>query len=304
MRCPFLLLFSPLVVVCACSSATPATADPAPCTAPGTETRPTEPPPKNDPPAAPTACDTNTVPLEITFAKGIVDGQLVPAKSGGTDGWLAIDTGSAHTFLYGTAPKEKPVTIGCETFSVDSYDFSDDPYDGKPILGVLGADFFTTRSVDFDYPGRKIVRHKQGVPPNTAPDTAGYAIVPYENLGGHIGLRATVDGQQHLLMVDTGSPHVLLVPFEGRPTDEKTQLSDASGALVDAYFGASVVTFDNETRTVPAYRVPKWPYFEGYQKELHAELHGLFGRSSIGYRRIVIDVEAKELRLGPIQKTP
>lgn len=241
------------------------------------------------------------MPLELTFDEGVIQRQLVPAKSQTAEGWLSIDTGSSLTFLYGkTSTTKEPVTIGCESLPVITRDFEDDDYMGKPVIGVLGADFFTTRSADFDYPGRKIVRRKQGVPT----DTAGYKTVSYENAGGHIGVRATVDGTQHLLMYDTGSPHVLLVPFPGRPTDEKTQVQDATGTLIDAFIGDSDVTFQNETRKVPAYRIPKWPYFESYQKDLHPELDGLFGRSSIGYRRVVFDIEAKLLRLGPIQKTP
>jgi hypothetical protein len=249
----------------------------------------------------PATCDRNEVRLELSFhLDGLPDSQLVPVRTRKGEGWLAIDTGSARTFVYGpTSLTTQPITVGCEQLDVISRDFEAEDFGGKPILGVLGADFFLEHDSDFDYPGRKIVRHRAG---SRVGGVEGYASVPLTQAGGHLAMHAQVDGTSRLLMFDTGSPHLLLVPVDGRPGDKPTQVQDASGAVVDAWEGDSDVVFAAESRRVPTLRIPKWPYFEGYQKDLHPELAGLLGLSTMGFRRIVFDKAANVVRLGPITK--
>lgn len=117
-------------------------------------------------------------------------------------------------------------------------------------------------------------------------------------------MRAEVDGVPRVLMVDTGSQHALLVPVEGRPGDRRTTLRDVTGADVNGYVGDSNVTLGGEAKRVPAWRIPSWPYFEGYQREIHPELSGLFGLSALGFRRIVFDAKAGVMKLGPMQPLP
>ncbi len=252
--------------------------------------------------ASPGACDVNEVSLTLTFDEdSLVDSQLVPVTTARGDGWLSIDTGSAGTFVYGPdSTTKQPITIGCETLRVISRDFEAEMYDGKPILGVLGSDFFVSPAIvaDFDYPKHRIARHAKGAPAGVD----SYVDVPYLDAGGHIAVRAEVDGLMRVLLWDTGSGHTLLVPELGRDTDTKVPIGDVSGAVIDAWIGPSEIVFGGETKQLPTYRVPKWPYFESYQKTLLPDLAGLFGRSSMGFRRIVIDGKARRLRLGPIEE--
>ncbi len=303
LRQSFLLLFFS-VALGACSVST---SDPAP-----TGTLPPAPPakgpdaPADTPPATtPPSCATNVVPFVLEYGTDVVDTQLVPVKTASEDGWLSLDTGSEQTFVYGKddASRKYEITIGCESFKVIRRDFQRDTYEGKPILGVLGADFLVKVRSELDYPGKKIVRH---IDASSQPrDIDGYSQAEMMlDAAGHIAVRAEVDGTKRLLMVDTGSPHVLLVPVEGRPTDKKTAVQDATGASVPAFIGDSDVKLGSETKRVPAYRIPAWPYFESYQKELHPELAGLFGLSALGFRRVIIDAKAGTLTLGPIVPLP
>lgn len=244
------------------------------------------------------SCATNVVPLTVTYSGGRISDQVVPVRAGEEEGWLAIDTGSALTFLYGPDSLVKtPIVVGCETIEVITRDFPRERFQGKPIVGVMGADFFTSKTTDFDYPGGRIVRHTKDAPAGTE----GYLEVPWIDAAGHIAVRAEVDGTSHVLMVDTGSPHVLLVGVAGRPTDEQTGIQDAGGNIVDAWIGDSEVVLGGEKKVAPVLRVPDWPYFESYATSLHPEMAGLFGTSAIGFRRIVVDPAAHVLRLGPVQ---
>ncbi|AKU99643.1 hypothetical protein AKJ09_06307 [Labilithrix luteola] len=254
----------------------------------------------NDP--ATDGCATNSVPMLVKFSAGYASDQFVPVTVDGTQGYFTIDTGSSSTFVYGpddhTARYE--VAIGCETVNVIRRDFAPSVAFGKPVLGVLGADFLRAVTTDFDYPGGKIVRH-HGVPPT---GTEGYLTVPIVDASGHIAVEAKVDGASKLLMVDTGSPHVVLAWTEGRPDDQAVNVEDINGTLIPAYLGDSDVSLESETKRIPVYRIPSWPYFQSFAKKLHPDLAGLYGRSSLGYRRIIIDNSASVLEFGPIQPIP
>jgi hypothetical protein len=233
----------------------------------------------------------------VTFEEGAIDGQLVSARAGDEDGWLAIDTGSSLTFLYGAdSLRKKAITIGCETLEVITRDFPRERHEGKPILGVMGADFFVAKTTDLDYPGKRIVRHARGAPAGTET----YAVVPWEDASGHVAVRVAIDGQAHLLMYDTGATHALLVGAGGRPGDEETAIGDAGGNVVPAWIGESEVALGAEVRRESVLRVPRWHYFESFAKDLHPEMAGLYGRHAMGHRRVVFDPAAHLLRLGPI----
>lgn len=293
-----LFFFSLLLSACGSSSTEPGGPTPAPTQEPGGT------PPVTPPVETPPACTTNVVPFIVEYGREVVDTQLVPVKTATEEGWLALDTGSGLTFVYGKddAKRNYDVTIGCESFKVIRRDFEREEYEGKPILGVLGADFLRTALSELDYPGKKIVRHLDASSKPQAID--GYTEAAILDANGHIGVRAEVDGTSRVLMVDTGSPHVLLVPVEGRPTDRKTAVQDVTGESIPAFIGDSDVKLGTETKRVPAYRIPAWPYFEGYQKELHPELAGLFGLSALGFRRVVIDAKGGVMKLGPILPLP
>lgn len=228
--------------------------------------------------------------------------QFVPVRVNGQNGYLTVDTGAGESFLYGPDDfrATHPVMLGCETVMVMQRDFAASTIDGVPVLGVLGADYFMTALTEIDYPRRRVIRRRDG----SIPGEPGEIRVPLVLAKGHMAVRAEIDGEDRLLMVDTGSPHVVLAWTAGRPGDEKVAVQDMSGARVDAFLGDSRVELERETREVPVYRIPDWPYFESYAKSLHPDLAGLYGRSTLGNRRVIIDARAGELRLGPLEALP
>jgi predicted aspartyl protease len=255
------------------------------------------------------------VSLIVAVTNGDVGSQFVPVRVDGNDALLTVDTGSSTTFLYGPEDHARAyeVDIGCETLRVMRRDFAARSYDGRPVVGVLGADFFLTALTELDYPTGSIVRHhdERDHAPNGG-ITGGNATdvhVPIVDAAGHIAVRAVVDGSEHLLMMDTGAPHVVLAWTPGRPDDTKIVVEDVNGTTIDAYVGNSQVAIEavggpSEERTLPVFRIPSWPYFESYAKTLHPDMAGLYGRSAIGFRHVVVDEAAGVLVLGPLQTPP
>jgi hypothetical protein len=260
--------------------------------------RPTE---LASPPEAP-ATEPDVVELVLTFDDGAPDSQLVPARTATAEGYLALDTGSASTFLYDPDEREGQVTIGARTtLTVSGRDLPPETFAGKPILGVLGADFLLAGPSELDYPGRRIVRHR-GRRPCEHDD--GCVVTPFLDAEGHIAVRVEIDGAPKLLMLDTGSRHTLLVGESGRGGDERAQSAGIDGLPFDVFVGTSELTLAGERREVPVLRASAFPYFESFARELHPDLAGLLGLTSIGFRRIVIDPEAHVLRLGPLERVP
>lgn len=247
-------------------------------------------------------CERSELTLHYEVDSGFMGRQFVPARVNGRSGYLTVDTGAGESFLYGPDDfrANHPVMLGCETVMVMQRNFASSTVFGAPVLGVLGADYFMAAPTEIDYPRRRVVRHREG----GVPSEPGEFGVPLVSAKGHMAVRADVDGQERLLMVDTGSPHVVLAWTAGRPGDEKVAVQDMSGARVDAFLGDSQVELERESRDVPVYRIPDWPYFESYAKSLHPDLAGLYGRSTLGNRRVVIDARAGELRLGPLAPLP
>lgn len=272
------------------------------CSSPDVAAPATAPPPEPVAALPADACSTNEVPLALTYYDHVADKQLAPVTAGGVDGWLTLDTGSSLTFLYGptNVTDRKPITIGCETFDVIQRDFAGGSFRGKPILGVLGADFLITKTAELDYPGKRIVRYAKDAPP----DAEGYLVIPWEDASGHIGVRAEIDGTRHMLLFDTGAGHAMLGWTDGRPGDQEIAVVDVNGDQIRAFLGESTIAIAGETKRAPVLRIPHWPYYESYAKTLHPEMEGLFGRTALGFRRVIFDPKAHVMRAGPIVPTP
>ncbi|MGE0784726.1 MAG: hypothetical protein AB7S26_03485 [Sandaracinaceae bacterium] len=247
-------------------------------------------------------CEVNEVSLTLTIsAGGFADDQLVPITYRGEEGYLAIDTGSPLTFVFGDpdgptyVDDAGEVEIGCERFGVPAVTLEAigrEPFRDRYVLGILGLDFFASAPSELDYPGRRVVRHLDG-----RPDFEDATIVDVAWNGDRIVVEATFDGEPLRLMYDAGSPHTLWVGQMARPGDEEVELNTVDGGSLLAYEGTAVLAFAGETRTVPVWRTERFEYLEEELMELGAV--GLFGVSSLGFRRLVFDLEHDRLGLGP-----
>lgn len=227
---------------------------------------------------------------------------IVPVRFEGREGALAIDTGSALTFLYtgkGSAkytPRAGTVTIGSQTFDLPGRNFEAGDETGAHIVGVLGAEFLLDATTEFDPVALTITRFEAGA----APDTRGWAAVSLEDVGGHIILTLTIDGRLRRLMWDTGSPHVLLIGEGARPGDAESLAEDAEGTRFPIYAGPSELRIPGHpARTITALRAPSFPYFEGTVRALGGNIDGLAGQSVFGRRRLVFNRSSHTLYVAP-----
>lgn len=279
--------------------------------------------------STPTTCDVNVVPLVFTEMadhawrepeNGEFGGVAVAAvrldgrgaERATRAGYLAMDTGSALTFLYLGRDGERyvehagTVRIGCETFELPGRNFEDDDDRGIGIIGVLGADYLLSAPAIFDPMNGLITRY----PSDVGKDVGSRVIdeiqttteVPFEDVGGHIIVTVRVDGHDLRLMWDTGCPHLLWLGQQRQAGDEEHTGQDVEGGRFPMYFGTATLELAGAGPSeIPALRVPRFPYYEGTVQSLGGNIQGLAGQSVFGRRAMVFDSTRGVIRLGPVE---
>lgn len=256
--------------------------------------------------------NVNCVPFAVTNHHESdpeqIGGMVVPVLYKDRVRYLAVDTGSALTFLYlGRAgpefrPRSGRVRIGAEWLTLPGRGLDPDDDTRIGIVGVLGADYFCTTPTLLDPSHGVITRflHPDAIPPFEAA-----AIVPFENLSNHVILSLTVNGAKRRLMWDTGCPHLLLIGEAGEVSDEVVTGQDVEGGQFPMFLGRSNVAFDSESpRTLPTLRVPDFPYFEETVKALGGNIHGLAGQSVFGRRTLFFRPNENRILIGPVADPP
>jgi len=249
---------------------------------------------------------TNVVPLVTTLDDEVADSQVVPVRLDGAEVWLALDTGAPFTFLFSDPSGPEfvehagTIELGCETWLVPGY--RDDAigvemFRGTPIVGVLGLDFFLEGPAEIDYPGGRLVRYLDD---DTPPGSEGFSAVP---LRGREHDRAlvdvSIDGIERTLMFDTGAHDTILIDAAGGEDDAIAHVQTADGEIWEVHVGRALIGLPGEeARSVPVLRAPDLEYIAPELRELRA--HGLFGLTSLGWRRVVFDFDRGLLRLGPL----
>ncbi|HEU0031685.1 MAG TPA: hypothetical protein VFQ53_13695 [Kofleriaceae bacterium] len=256
--------------------------------------------PSPPPPDEPAPCDDNVVPLVTTRVDGVADTQVVPIELDGRDAWLALDTGAPLTFVFSDpagpvfVDHAADITIGCEVRAVAGYRadaIGAEVFDGKPIVGILGLDFFAPAG-EIDYPGGTLARRAR-VPA----DAAALPAAPLTVIDERALVDVVIDDVPLRLMVDTGAQSTLWLGVTGDADDEQGQIEMADGTLWDVWFGDGQLVLAGEPpRSVPVIRGLANDYIGPELEALGAQ--GLLGLTSIGWRRIVIDRDAGLLRLG------
>jgi len=247
------------------------------------------------------------VELITTREDGVADSQVIPILFEGEEAWLALDNGAPFTFLFRGSDDPEfvedagTIVLGGEQWTVPAY--GDDAigvevFRGKPILGVLGLDFFHDVPAAIDYPGGKLVRYLDG---QLAADDAELPTLP---LGGREHERALIDvrldGETLTLMFDTGAHDTIWLGVAGKDGDEESAVQTADGEIWEVFEGSGLLELPGEgARSVPVLRALEIGYVSPELRELEA--NGLFGLTSLGWRRVVIDFDSGVLRLGPRQ---
>jgi hypothetical protein len=172
---------------------------------------------------------------------------------------------------------------------------------GLPVPASFGVDFFLAGTTELKLTSEaELVRRPPGVVPREAKT---WPTLPYRVVSGNLVVRVMVDGVPRRLMVDTGSPDLLLLhvaPASGdRPIDD---IADINGAKVPAFSGQARLTLrGTPPRAVPVLKAQRFLYLEAMFKGMGGKLDGLLGLTSLGPRRVIIDPSAKVLRLGPLE---
>lgn len=251
---------------------------------------------------APPAPDFNEAPLILSYSEGVADSQVIPVTVNGAAAWLALDTGSAHTFLFRQDDDPEwvedagEVRIGARTLRLPGYGAAGigvEMFEGKPILGILGADFFLPRG-EIDYPGGRVVNWGDGPIP-AAQDLPSIPLRVVEDLAR---VRVVMDGRELDLMLDTGAHDSVLLGVDGQPGDEAVEVGTADGAFSTTWYGTSTIELPREApRSVNVMRAQEIPYISPWLVEEQGA-HGLLGLTSLGFRRLIFDGD--RLRLGPL----
>jgi hypothetical protein len=247
----------------------------------------------------------DTIPLITTRDDGVADSQVVPIRLEGREVWLALDTGAPFTFLFSEEGDPEfvehagTIVLGDEEWDVPAY--GDDAigveeFQGKPIVGVLGLDFFLETPTAIDYPGGELVRYQGGELP------AGDAKLPRLPLGGGEHRRALVeveiDGESLTMMFDTGAHDTFWLGVAGKSEDEISEVQTADGDVWEVSVGSGSLELPGEApRAIPVMRALEIGYLSEEFEEIGAD--GLLGLTAIGWRRVVLDFAEGVILFGP-----
>ena len=248
----------------------------------------------------------NIVPLVTTLEDNVADDQVIPIRFNGEDVWLALDTGAPFTFLFSDPDgpeyieRAGTIEIGCEKRELSAY--RDDAigvemFRGKPIIGILGLDFFLDVPAEIDYPGGRLVRYLDRKLPES------YLELPELPLRGREQDRAlvkvTLDGTELTLTFDTGAHDTVLIDAVGAEGDGYMQVQTADGRRWDVLVGEATLALPGEKpRPVTVLRAQDLEYIAPEMREIGSR--GLLGLTSLGWRRVVLDFENDTLKLGPL----
>jgi hypothetical protein len=201
----------------------------------------------------------------------------LPLPEGGLD--LTLDGGTTTiSCARETLPTLRGVTLGS------------DP-DGVPFAGALGVDLVTRgAAIDLRIADSRFVWwHTPPSPP------AGATVVPltlYRSADAYNTLVASgiqLDGKEVRLILDTGSPHVVLVSKTPRPGEVMIHSEDANGEPLTLYTSTIEVSFGGGPKhTVAVDRTASFPSLEGTIAVIGEDVVGLLGLDALGHRQIVI----------------
>jgi hypothetical protein len=250
------------------------------------------------------ATSIDEVPLVTTVDDGVADVQVVPILFEGQDAWLALDTGSPLTFLFSDpagpqyVEEAGTVLIGTQAWTLPGYRedaIGVEYFDARPILGILGIDYFADHPTELDYPGGRIVRWLEGTP-----SLAGSSSVGLHGLEHDRPLVDVIlDDTPLTLMLDAGAHDTIWLGVIGDADDEVAAVQTADGEVWEVYVGDGALAFPEEPeRLVPVLRALDIGYIKPELDEIGAQ--GLLGLTSLGWRRVVFDFAAGELALFPI----
>ena len=99
----------------------------------------------------------------------------------------------------------------------------------------------------------------------------------------------TLDGKPVKLMLDTGSPRILIISSTARPNETVEETFDGNGNPVTLYVSTTRVKFGGGPEfEVGLDRAEAFPLLEETVKHLGGDVAGLLGLNALGHERIII----------------
>jgi hypothetical protein len=257
-------------------------------------------------PSAPVAVP-ETIRVRLTHAGGELDRVYVPVtvQPNGQAEHVILDSGTARTwFRLANAtedftPNAFVAKIGASTLSVFGRDVPafDESVDGRVVIGAIGVDLISAGPTVLDLRSSTLVRYPTSF---VVPGSDTWPVMPIAVTRGLIHGHVTVDGVDHHVMVDTGSPTTLLIA-QPEPGDQPRTSHDALGNPFTVYDGRGdlVIAPELGDTDVAVTRAPTFPHLTDIANALGLPIDGLLGLSSMGGRRVLFDLAAGVVRFEP-----
>jgi hypothetical protein len=225
-------------------------------------------------------------------APGVTERLYVEVGTTTTAATYGIDTGSAISYRRQAAAAASSSCVFPE-FRLEEGLGEDATPDGVPLAGTLGSDLLAGGSA-FDLriaEGRFAwIREPAPLPSGAVhlPATFHVSSDPYaSNTLTVTGVK--LDGVEGELLVDTGSPHVLILSDTPRPNEEVLQTTDGNGEPVTLYVSTIEVSFgEGPAHRVPLDRAAHFPSLEQTFTAIGGGVRGILGLSGLGHDRVVL----------------
>jgi hypothetical protein len=225
----------------------------------------------------------------------------VPVVYEAQEGWFILDTGSQVTFVPlgpddpDYVPSYATIELGGRMVSIAGRRLElVEEHQGIPILGILGNDVMLASPWELDLPGGRLVEVQDTTPYDD------WTRLAFENVYDFMFARATVDGVEVRMGVDTGATHLLWLGMDGEPGDVPQPTQDALGNPVTLYLGtASLLMGGEPERIIPVWRTLSFPAIEMSNMQIGGQIDGIIGLSTLGDRRLLLNGPQDELRLDP-----
>lgn len=244
----------------------------------------------------------NGTPMIAAFsAPGALQRVYAELPFGSESEPFLIDMGSAVSVAFtkgsGTfIPDAGATTISCVTASLMGYGApsTETAPNGKPVRGLLGSDLVSRgATLDLRVAEERFFWWKN--PPSVPTNATTLPIVMHEWMVGDYRDRGlvvsniTLDGAPVKLMLDTGSPRVLILSSTPRSNETIEQTTDGNGNPVTLYVSTTRIAFNGGAEVEVALdRAEHFPLLEDTAQKLGSDVVGLLGLGALGHERIMI----------------
>jgi hypothetical protein len=228
---------------------------------------------------------------------------------GGTDAPFLIDMGSPTSFVYAgiadggiasCSPNGGHTAISCVPADLPGCPgVGETTPDNSVVRGTLGTDL-VARGAALDLGIAQSRFWWWRTPPAPPAGATRVALQYNEGTGALVATGIKLDGRDVRLMVDTGSPHVLILSSTPRPNETVVHTADGNNNPVTLYTSTIQISFGaGSARTVAVDRADTFPDLEGLFAQLGGNVDGLLGLNALGHERIVISKGELAFVMGP-----